>query len=317
MPLHILGMSAGGTGVSLSVFTAIVWGISPVFMASVGRRIGSQNTNFLRSVLAALALALVVLPVHCLIRGGDVPAPRMIQIAWLVASGTVGMVIGDACYYEALVLLGPRRAVKINTLAPVVGVLVGWLALKEALGPMALAGCALVIGAVMYAAFANATPRGTTNVEPGRMSPLGLVCGMISAACIGLGSVLGREAYKVDAGVPLDPIVATAIRVGCAAVFLAIITTLRGRARVAVGALKDPAIRSRLAVGTFLGPLLGMITFISALKYSPAGLVSTIISASPLVILPVVAIKYRMRIGAGIIIAGILAVIGVGLISWK
>jgi len=37
----------------------------------------------------------------------------------------------------------------------------------------------------------------------------------------------------------------------------------------------------------------------------------------PLVILPVVAVRYRMRVGVGIIIAGILAVLGVGLISWK
>jgi drug/metabolite transporter (DMT)-like permease len=314
MPLHILGMSDGERGVGLSVFTAVIWGISPIFMASVGRRIGSQNTNFLRAVLAALGLALVVLPVHWL-TGGHVGVPRMAQVAWLVASGTVGMVIGDACYYEALVLLGPRRAVKINTLAPVVGVLVGWLALKEALAPTALAGCLLVIGAVMYATFASAAAPGAVNTEPGRMSALGLVCGVISAACIGLGSVLGRKAYKVDPDVPLDPIVATVIRVGCAAVMLTGVTLYRRQVGFSLASLKDSVIRSRLAIGTVMGPLVGMLTFISALKYADAGVVSTIISSSPLVILPVVAIRYRMRIRPGIVVAGVVAVVGVWLIS--
>src|SRR3954447_5917198 len=175
------GTPVGGAGVALSVGTAIVWGISPVFMASVGRRIGSQNTNMLRALLAALGLAVVVLPVYWVIRGGHVAAPGSGQCWWLVASGTVGMVIGDACFYEALVLLGPRRAVKVNTLAPVVGVLVGWLWLGEALGTRALLGAVLVIGAVMYATFANTGTPGVENKEPGRMSAFGLVCGLISA----------------------------------------------------------------------------------------------------------------------------------------
>jgi drug/metabolite transporter (DMT)-like permease len=299
------------------VGTAIVWGISPVFMASVGRRIGSQNTNMLRALLAALGLALVVLPVYWLARGGHVASPGVGQCGWLIASGTVGMVIGDACFYEALVLLGPRRAVKVNTLAPVVGVLVGWMWLGEALGTRALLGAVLVIGAVMYATFANTGTPGVENKEPGRMSAFGLVCGLISAACIGLGSVLGRQAYKVESQTPLDPIVATVVRVGAAAAVLWIIALVRGRWVTTLRHLGDPAVRSRLAAGTFLGPLLGMMGFVSALKFSPAGLVSTVISTSPLVILPVVAVRYRMRVGVGIIIAGILAVLGVGLISWK
>jgi len=314
----MIGAEDGRLGVGLSVFTAVAWGISPMFMASVGRRIGSQNTNMLRALLAALGLALVVLPVYWLARGGHVASPGVAQCGWLIASGTVGMVIGDACFYEALVLLGPRRAVKMNTLAPVVGVLVGWLALHEALGPWALAGCGLVIGAVMYATFANttATP-GAVTIEPGTMSALGLACGLISAVCIGLGSVLGREAYKTAAATPLDPIAATVVRVGAAAATLWAIALARGRAGRALGFLKDPAVRVRIACGTVFGPLVGMLGFVSALKFAPAGLVSTIISTSPLVILPLMAVKYRMRVGVGIIVAGVLAVVGVGLISWK
>jgi drug/metabolite transporter (DMT)-like permease len=285
-------------------------------MASVGRRIGSQNTNLLRAALAAVTLAAVVLPLYALVHGG-LTLPTLAQASWLIASGTVGMVIGDACFYEALVLLGARRAVKINTLAPVVGVLVGWVALGERLGPGALAGALLVIAAVAYAAFANTARPGETTTEPGGMSAVGLLCGLISAACIGLGSVLGRQAYKVAAVRPLDPIVATTLRVGCAAALLFAIAVVRRRVPAACRAMKDPAVRTRIAYGTLLGPLLGMISFVSALKFAPAGLVSTVISTSPLVILPIVAVKYRIRVSPALVAACLLAVVGVAMISWN
>jgi drug/metabolite transporter (DMT)-like permease len=305
-------MNSSTAGVALALSTAVVWAISPLFMASVGRRIGAQNTNLLRAALAAIVLAAVVLPAYYLLRAAPVTWPNPAQCAWLMASGAVGMVVGDACFYEALVRLGARRAVKVNTLAPVVALLAGWLAQGETLSPRATAGAALVIAAVIYATVANAAPTDGENREPGKMSPLGLWCGIISAACIGLGSVTGRQAFKIA---PLDPITATVVRVGFAATLLWLLTLARGKARQTLAFLKDSAVRSRLAWGTLLGPILGMLCFVSALKFSPAGLVSTLISTSPLVILPVAAAKYGIRIRPAVVLALIAAVIGVAMIS--
>jgi drug/metabolite transporter (DMT)-like permease len=312
-------MTSPTAGVTLALSTAVVWAVSPLFMASVGRRIGSQNTNLLRALLAAIALAAVVLPAYCLVRRlaaqtGPLIWPNAAQCAWLMVSGTVGMVIGDACYYEALVLMGARRAVKLNTLAPVVALLAGWLAQGETLSQRATAGAALVIAAVMYATFANAAPADGENREPGRMSPLGLWCGVASAACIGLGSVTGRQAFKIA---PLDTITATVVRVGFAATVLWLVAVARGKARQTLARLHDPMVRTRLAWGTLLGPIVGMLCFVGSLKFAPAGLVSTLISTSPLVILPIAAVKYGVRIRPGVVVALIVAVVGVGMISWK
>jgi drug/metabolite transporter (DMT)-like permease len=232
-------------------------------------------------------------------------------------SGMVGMVIGDTCYYEALVRLGPRRAVKLNTLAPVVGLLVGWLAQKEVLSGQAKWGAALVIGAVMYATFANVLPTNGENREPGRMSGFGLMCGFISAACIGLGSVTGRQAFLTAADRPLDPVMATVLRVGFSAVVLWMLAIARGGAGTALRSLNDGHVRSRIAWGTLLGPIVGMLGYIGALKFAPAGLVSTVVSASPLVILPVVAVKYGVRVRPAVVAALVVAVVGVGMIMWK
>jgi drug/metabolite transporter (DMT)-like permease len=64
-------------------------------------------------------------------------------------------------------------------------------------------------------------------------------------------------------------------------------------------------------------PLAGMLCYVAALKSSPAGLVSTVVATSPLVVIPLVAVRYRAKVGAGVIVAAVVAVMGVGLISWK
>jgi len=175
----------------------------------------------------------------------------------------------------------------------------------------------LVIAAVMYAALANSDPEEGETREPGKMSGAGLLCGLASAMCIGLGSVLGRQAYRVRSDVPLDAVAATVVRVGFAAIVLWSFALLRGHAGRTVAFLKDGAVRQRLAWGTLLGPIVGMLGFVGALKFAPAGLVSTLISTSPLVILPVVAVKYGVRIRAAVVCALIVAVAGVGMMFWK
>ena len=65
------------------------------------------------------------------------------------------------------------------------------------------------------------------------------------------------------------------------------------------------------------GPIVGMLGYIGALKFAPAGLVSTVVSASPLVILPVVAVKYGVRVRPAVVAALVVAVVGVGMIMWK
>jgi drug/metabolite transporter (DMT)-like permease len=305
------------TGVALAVMTAVLWAVSPLFIASVGRRIGSFNTNLLRASLAAVTLLLVVLPALALVRGRGFDWPPVGVLVWVVGSGVMGMVVGDACFYEALVLLGPRRAVKVNTLAPVVTLGIGWVALDETLTARALIGAGLIIAAVTYAAFAQTAPPGQASREPGRVSAFGLLCGVGSAVFIALGAVLMRLAYRTPGGEALDPILATTVRVGSAAAILWTIPLARGRAGAVLAHLNDGDVRRRLAVGTLLGAFLGMMCFISAFKYAPAGLVSTISATSPLVILPLVAWRYHVRIGWGLVVAGAVAVVGVGMIAWK
>ncbi|HSA26077.1 MAG TPA: DMT family transporter [Phycisphaerae bacterium] len=135
-------LAASTEGVVLSLFTALCWAISPMCVASAGRKIGSFPVLLLRS-LAAAFLLLAMLPIYIHFAGLQWVWPSGMQMVWLVLSSITGMVIGDALLYEGLVLLGPRRCTQILTLAPVAAVLLGWWLLGEHLNQQALGGIGL------------------------------------------------------------------------------------------------------------------------------------------------------------------------------
>jgi drug/metabolite transporter (DMT)-like permease len=351
-------LAHSNAGIVLSLATAVFWGISPVFMASVGRRIGSYHTNLLRLLIATLVLIVIVFPVYLLLHG-PVGLPTRVQLLWIVASALGGMVVGDMFFYETLVIAGARRAIKLTTLAPVFAILLAWFVNGERLSIRLLGGAALIIAAIMYATFrqttvaagdeiagdacgrrsAASTPtggsrRGTdvtdsagedtggttgddpaSKGEPSHLSVAGLCCGLVAAFCTGLGSVLQRRAVQSSPGLPLDPIVATIIRVGLAAAVMWVWPLFTGQSGTVLRHLRDGPLRGRLLGGIACGPLGGMLCYIGALSLADAGLVSTLAAASPLVTIPIMSVRYRLRIGWDVVFATVVAVAGVAVVS--
>lgn len=290
-----------------------MWAISPICFASAGRRIGSWHVVLLRSLLAFLLL-LVLLPVYAWRVGGGLAAPSLTQTLWLLASALTGMVVGDVLGFESLVVLGPRRTMQVLMLAPVASVVLGWMILGEHLGLRALGGIVLVLAASFYAVLARPA-NGHVSSEPGRVSVSGVVMAVGAAICVGAGAVTGRQAFRT--GPPLDAFVATTVRVGGCTAMLWLIPLYRGAMRHSFVHLRDPFVRGRMTAGVLAGPFGGMLCYVFALKSLEAGLVSTLAALAPLFMLPMVAIRYRTRVGLDVAIATAAAAGGVALISLR
>jgi drug/metabolite transporter (DMT)-like permease len=69
-------------------------------------------------------------------------------VGFLMLSSTIGIVIGDFLWLEALRLLGTRRVIVVDTLKPFLAALMGWAILGEQLRPAAFGGMILTIGGV-------------------------------------------------------------------------------------------------------------------------------------------------------------------------
>lgn len=309
-------------GLGLAVATAFLWALSPMLMASAGRRIGSFNTVVTRAAIAALLL-LVVMSIYLLIpRAPDAPPifPTREQLFWMVLSGIAGMTLGDFLIYESLVLIGPRRTVQTLTLAPVFSVLLGWFVLDEVFRPRTLLGMTLVIAGTSYAVFAGRRPdlevnsNGKKSSEPTTLHPVGLLFALGGAICTGAGAVAARKAFRLA---PLDSLSATTIRVWTCALSMWLVPLLTGRVIKVIHSWRDREALKRIVLGTLAGAFLGMICYVAALKNAEAGVVSTLVAMAPLFIMPMVAYRYHTRIGWDVVISAGSAVLGVALITWR
>lgn len=305
-----------------------------MFMASAGRRVGSFPVLLLRSILATAFLVAVVGGAWLLSLPQAFPDLR--QTFWIAVSGVVGVGVGDVLIYEAFVVLGPRRTTQTLVLAPAVTVLVAWVALGESLTPEKLYGIAVILAGTSYAVFAgnrrrvapaeqvvaagesgdveSAAPVAPppARVEPGRATPSAFLLAIGGAVCMAVGAVMARHAFNT--GRSPDALPATLVRVGSATVLLWIMPVLRGQARPTLSLLRDRWVARRIAAGVAMGPLLGMLCYLGALKQSPAGLVSTLVATSPLFAIPLTVLRYRVRIGWDVVLAACIATAGVGML---
>jgi drug/metabolite transporter (DMT)-like permease len=329
-------------GLLLALATLVLWSISPFFFTNTGKRIGPFPTNLLRLSLA-LGLLMGLLAIRAAL-GASAAAPHLAAWLWLTASGALGLAIGDAFLYEGFVTLGPERTSQIQTMAPAVTAVIAWIFLKEFLTWSQTAGMALILAGVFIAttsaarrktavlvaeahaegaalpmeapsvkAKAASIASASTSVKPGSLLWTGTMAAAWSALFQGLGTVLARQAFL---GQPdLDPLGATTIRIGAGAAALWCYAGFKGPMRPALGAWTDPKVFRLLLAGTVFGPVSGMICYISALKYAPAGIVTTVTFMAPLLIIPIGARLYGTRITAAAMWGTALSVAGVALLG--
>ena len=322
-------------GLSLALATLVCWSISPFFFTNMGKRVGPFTTNLLRLSLAFAVLAVLV--AACALAGIDMALPRPASWFWLIASGSLGLAIGDAFLYQAFVTLGPERTSQVQTLAPAATAAVAWLFLKEYLTLVQTAGMGLILAGVFLATTSAArrktallasearaegaildmqAPASPSLPQPGRTGKAlwaGMTAAVWSALFQGVGTVMARQAFLGQAN--LNPLMATAIRIGSGAAALWIYARASGPLGPVLGAWREPKVLRLLLVGTFFGPLVGMVCYLAALKYAPAGVVTTITFMAPLLIIPIGAKVYGTRVTPGAIVGTLLSVAGVALLG--
>jgi len=249
---------------------------------------------------------------------------------WLLAaSGIVGIAIAGTTYFATIYAVGPRVTALLFALTAPFALALGYLALGETINAWQGLGVAVVLGGVVLAigvprrflrsgdtapampVVAPATmPLSTPAATPlkGRLGP-GIALGIITALGQAVGSLLARPAMA--AGV--EPFTAMALRSGLAAIIFVVLsaTPVGGGSRspVQFGAL------ALAVVSAFVGTALGMSLLMAALQRGNVGIVSTLASTTPVLILPMVWIRSGERPSNAAWFGAILAIAGTALIS--
>lgn len=241
--------------------------------------------------------------------------------AILLLSGLIGILLGDTALFATLKRLGPRRTGMLFACNAAITALLAWLLLGETLGGGELLGGALVVaGVVLSIAYGQrrSSTAAAASADAGRADhwervegalAVGVGLGLLAA----LGQSVGTLIAKPVMAAGVDPVAASALRIGTAAFGLQALRLLpypawRQRARLS---------RRWLALITASGVIgmgLGMTLLLFALRHGDTGLVAVLSATSPVLLLPLLWLHSGERPAVGAWLGALLAVAGTGLI---
>ncbi|TIV57323.1 MAG: DMT family transporter, partial [Mesorhizobium sp.] len=225
--------------------------------------------------------------------------------------------------------VGPRITALLFSLTSPFALALGYLVLGETISRWQALGVALVLAGIVLAIgmprrflkrgdLAPAMPVVTPSTVPvstvpgppltGRMGP-GIVLGVTTALGQAIGTLLARPAMA--AGV--EPFTAMALRSGLAVIlFIALTATPFGKGKreaVQFGTV------GLAVLSAFVGTSLGMSCLMAALRTGNVGIISTLSSMTPIIILPMVWLRSGQRPTAAAWAGALLAIAGTALIS--
>lgn len=305
-------------GQAAALGTACCWVGTSFCFAAASRRLGAGTVNLVRSILALGPL----LALNLLLFGEAWPEATWEAVGWLALSGLVGLAIGDQFLFAALVDLGPRLAVLLMTLAPVFAAIAGFAMLDERIGGASLLGMAITLGGIAWVvAERRESAGGRADVSARRARSRGVLLGVLAAAAQGIGVVLAKQGM-VGEETAVEPLSAQLVRMSGGVVSLSLVWMLFGPQRWLAGAdwrsgavrVDRPAVIG-LAMGTLLGPVLGVWMSLVAVRALDAGVASTLMSLSPVLVLPIARVVDRERIGWRASLGAAIAVGGVVLLA--
>jgi drug/metabolite transporter (DMT)-like permease len=296
--------------------TAGCWAVSALAFAAAGRRMGVLPLNLIR---LAMALGFLILAAWGL-RGLPLPldaSPR--AWGWLAVSGLVGFLFGDLCLFRSYVLIGPRLASLMMALAPLLTALIGWRVLGERLTGRDGLGMALTVGGIAWAVLDERDPvisaaeMGEPAEKPAPPASRRLAAGLVLGFLGALGQAGGLVLSKLGMG-GYDAVAATQVRVIAAiAGYALFVAAVRAWPRV-TAALRDRRALAFTAVGAFFGPFLGVSLSLFAVRHTVSGVAASIMALQPVLIIPLVVLLHRERVGIGGIAGALVAVAGVALL---
>ncbi len=291
------------TGEIAGLITAFCWSFTSILFTLAGRIVGSPIVNRTRLVLALV----MVSGVHWLTQGTLLPVHAALERwGWMGLSGIIGFVIGDAFLFQAFVMIGPRLSMLLMALNPVMGAILAWVLLSETLSAAEVLGIVLAVSGVVWVV--SDRQNGKSSDAAPRVYVIGVLFGLGGALGQAAGLVASKEGLHGD----FSALSGNLMRLTVSTLSIWAITALNGQARRGVDRLwANPRAMKFILGGAIAGPFLGVWFSLIAVQHAPVGIASTLMSLTPIILLPLSHIFFHERItrraliGTGLALAGI------------
>ncbi len=273
----------------------------------VGQQIPPLRLNLIKGMVA-IALLIVTI----LVTGESLPTSTPMPILLLCLSGVIGISWGDTAFLGAINYLGARRVLLLSTLAPPMTAIAAMIWLQESLNITAWGGIFITILGVAWVVTERVP--GSSNDAPTHLWR-GIGLGLLAAIANAIGTIISRIAFTTG---NMTSVWAALLRLGAAELILLGWMCLPNRQAQALPSSERQTWRIILATcfAAFCGTYLGIWLQQTAIKFTSAGIASTLLQTSPIFVIPLAMCmgeKVSWRAIAGVIIA----LIGMGLLFFS
>jgi drug/metabolite transporter (DMT)-like permease len=283
--------------------TAICWTVTAVCFESASKKVGSLAVNFIRLIIAFVLLGCFTL----ITRGMFLPFDALGSTwLWLLISGMIGFIIGDLFLFQAYVEIGSRISLLIMSSVPPITAIAGYLIMGEKISLLAAVGMLVAISGIALVILSR-------NADDKKIKLSHSAKGLIYAFIGALGQAFGLILSKFGMG-SYNPFAATQIRVISAITGFLIIIAISNKWKNLLIAVKDFTAMKSISMGSFFGPFLGVSFSLIAVQYTATGIVSTITSISPILIIPISILMFKEKVLPKEIFGAFISIIGVTLL---
>ena len=288
----------------LALLAAFSWSISSLISADITRILGGIGFNRLRLIFVSIML----LSYATFQKTWDTINIEYLNV--IIVSGVIGIFLGDTLLFMALKRIGPRRNNILFSLTAPFTVILNILALQQKMSLIEITGCILVfIGVVVAISYGNSKNNNHRWELIEGSIKIGILFGILAALCQSIGLIMMKPILDQGA----DPIASAAIRCTISALLLSL-TYISKSNFISSNINYTTSTILKTIISGFLGMALGMSLLLIALQKADAGIVATLSSTSPIMILFLLWIITKKIPSVGAWIGTIIAIIGTSLI---
>jgi len=297
-------------GELISIGVAFSWTATALLSEFGSKRLGNLTLNVLRMALALVFSVILFWYVTGL------PLPPVVSMeacGWMLLSGLVGYVIGDFCLFQCYIIIGSRYGQLFMTLAPLAAALMAWIALGQQMAPMSIIAMLVTLIGIGISVLG----RGEHHKVSLKLPLNGVLFAVGAALCQGIGLVLskiGMDHYETGA-MPdwLIPFSANFLRCIAGIIGFSILLYFREGFKSLREVLHDRKGMTVATATTIFGPFVGVGFSLMAVQYTSAGIASTLMALTPIIIILPSYWLFRQRITWRAVLGAIISVLGVSL----
>lgn len=310
LPINIPPLIIGGFAALLA---ALLWAISAIIFRNLGKSIPPTELNLVKGCFAAILMLFTTL----LMREAF-PIIPLTALVLLIFSGVVGIGIGDTAYFESLNHLGSRIALLMAMLAPSLTGAFAWVFLGESIAAAGCIGVGITFAGIIWVITEEQSTDQKNNINYRK----GIQFGVISALAQAIGAVITRYALTSDL-VIITALQLSIIRILAGILYLVLFLFLDRKSHFSwLQKTNNHLFSNRRLIGMivlvgFLGTYSAIWLQSLAIQYAPVAIAQTLLSTSPLFVLPIIALrgeKVSFRAVGGVILslAGIIMLFSMG-----